>query len=51
LHFGCFPTLTLHGLIPISGKIVIGGETDSAENFIAPTVVQDVPFDDALMTE
>lgn len=33
------------------GKVVIGGETDEATKYIAPTVVSDVPLDDSLMSE
>jgi len=33
------------------GKIVLGGETDEATKFIAPTVVKDVSGDDPLMSE
>jgi hypothetical protein len=33
------------------GTIVIGGETDKAANFIAPTVVKDVEGEDSLMSE
>jgi hypothetical protein len=33
------------------GKIVIGGETDEATKYIAPTVVSDVHPDDSLMSE
>jgi len=30
---------------------VLGGQTIREEKYIAPTIVQDVSFDDALMTE
>ncbi|KAG0257499.1 Aldehyde dehydrogenase [Actinomortierella ambigua] len=33
------------------GKVVVGGETDEKERFIAPTVVLDVKADDSLMSE
>lgn len=33
------------------GTIVIGGETDEATKFIAPTVVRDVHGGDVLMSE
>ena len=33
------------------GTIVLGGETDSASKYIAPTVVKDVERDDPLMSE
>jgi acyl-CoA reductase-like NAD-dependent aldehyde dehydrogenase len=33
------------------GTIVCGGETDTATNFIAPTIVKDVKGDDSLMSE
>ncbi|KXN84054.1 Aldehyde dehydrogenase, dimeric NADP-preferring [Leucoagaricus sp. SymC.cos] len=33
------------------GKIVLGGETDEATKFIAPTIVRDVAVDDSLMSE
>ncbi|XP_034244379.1 aldehyde dehydrogenase, dimeric NADP-preferring-like [Thrips palmi] len=33
------------------GKIVIGGETDAAERFIAPTVLVDVKADDPVMQD
>lgn len=32
-------------------KIVVGGQTDEADNYIAPTVVKDVPMDSPLMQE
>eukprot|EP00759_Apiculatamorpha_spiralis_P032012 PhF_6_TR33654/c0_g1_i2/m.49233/K00128/ALDH; aldehyde dehydrogenase (NAD+) len=32
------------------GRIVVGGETDASENFIAPTVLVDVKLDHPLMT-
>ncbi|XP_044038015.1 aldehyde dehydrogenase family 3 member B1 isoform X1 [Siniperca chuatsi] len=34
-----------------SGKIVVGGESNQADKYIAPTVVVDVAEDDALMEE
>ncbi|KAF5373695.1 hypothetical protein D9758_000769 [Tetrapyrgos nigripes] len=34
-----------------NGTVVIGGETDEASKFIAPTVVKDVKPDDSLMSE
>ena len=33
------------------GTVVLGGETDVADKYIAPTVVKDVMGDDALMSE
>lgn len=33
------------------GTIAIGGETDASQKFIAPTLVKDVKFDDALMDQ
>lgn len=33
------------------GTVVLGGETDAAQRFIAPTLVRDVMPDDALMGE
>ncbi|CDO75126.1 hypothetical protein BN946_scf185010.g51 [Trametes cinnabarina] len=33
------------------GTIVLGGQTDVENRYIAPTVVRDVPVDDALMSE
>lgn len=30
---------------------MVGGDTDAAQKFIAPTVVKDVKFDDALMSQ
>lgn len=42
----------LSGLIAqTKGKVVIGGDTDAAQKFIAPTVVKDVKFDDPLMSQ
>ncbi|KLO16920.1 aldehyde dehydrogenase [Schizopora paradoxa] len=42
----------LSGLLAeTKGKIVIGGDTDAAQKFIAPTVVKDVKFDDPLMRQ
>lgn len=35
----------------IPGKIVVGGQVDSASRFIAPTVMRDVTLHDAAMTE
>ena len=34
-----------------NGKIVIGGETDVSERYVAPTIVRDVAADDSLMSE
>lgn len=40
----------LSGLLEkTQGKIVCGGQTDASIKFIAPTVVRDVAFDDALL--
>ncbi|KZP16899.1 NAD-aldehyde dehydrogenase [Athelia psychrophila] len=33
------------------GRIVLGGETDEAERFIAPTIVRDCTVDDSLMQD
>jgi acyl-CoA reductase-like NAD-dependent aldehyde dehydrogenase len=33
------------------GKVVLGGQTDEATKYIAPTVVKDVSGDDSLMSE
>lgn len=33
------------------GKVVLGGESDEADKYIAPTLLVDVPEDDALMQE
>lgn len=33
------------------GTVVLGGQTDVEKKYIAPTVVKDVPFEDALMEE
>ncbi|OCH89619.1 NAD-aldehyde dehydrogenase [Obba rivulosa] len=33
------------------GKIVLGGEVDVAQKYIAPTIVRDVPENDSLMSE
>lgn len=33
------------------GKIILGGEIDAEERYIAPTIVRDVPKDDSLMSE
>lgn len=33
------------------GTVVLGGETDASQRFIAPTVVRDVSFNDSLMSE
>lgn len=33
------------------GKIVIGGEVDASQKFIAPTIVRDVSLSDSLMSE
>jgi len=34
-----------------NGKIVVGGETDVGERYVAPTIVRDVSGDDSLMSE
>ena len=31
--------------------VILGGETDIGDRYIAPTVVKDVPGDDSLMSE
>lgn len=42
----------LKGLVEkTNGKIVIGGETDVSERYVAPTIVRDVTGDDSLMSE
>ncbi|KZP16930.1 aldehyde dehydrogenase [Athelia psychrophila] len=42
----------LRGLLAAStGTVVVGGETDASEKYIAPTIVKDVKFDDALMQD
>ncbi|KLO15667.1 aldehyde dehydrogenase, partial [Schizopora paradoxa] len=42
----------LSGLLAeTKGKVVVGGDTDAAQKFVAPTVVKDVKFDDALMSQ
>lgn len=42
----------VNGLLKATkGTIVLGGETDEATKFIAPTIVKDVGFDDSLMSE
>jgi aldehyde dehydrogenase (NAD+) len=33
------------------GTIVVGGETDESQRYIAPTIVKDVKGDDSLMVE
>ena len=33
------------------GTVILGGETDIGDRYIAPTVVKDVPGDDSLMSE
>ena len=33
------------------GKVILGGETDETQKFIAPTVVQDVTPEDSLMSD
>lgn len=33
------------------GKVILGGETDEAQKYIAPTVVRDVTPEDSLMVE
>lgn len=33
------------------GKIVTGGETEVEERYVAPTIVKDVSWDDALMED
>jgi len=41
----------LMGLIPGSGTVVIGGQGDEQERYIAPTVLTDVPPDSKVMGE
>ncbi|KAF8519640.1 NAD-aldehyde dehydrogenase [Hysterangium stoloniferum] len=42
----------INGLLAeTKGNIVVGGEGIRAEKYIAPTIVQNVSFDDSLMTE
>ncbi|KAF8579073.1 NAD-dependent aldehyde dehydrogenase [Ramaria rubella] len=42
----------INGLLSnTKGNIAVGGDTDRAEKYIAPTIVQNVSFDDSLMTE
>ncbi|KAF7970549.1 hypothetical protein HWV62_23721 [Athelia sp. TMB] len=42
----------LKGLLEATkGTIVVGGETDASQKFIAPTIVRDVKFDDSLMQD
>ena len=42
----------LTGLLQNSGgTVVVGGQTDETQNFLAPTVVRDVPENDPLMQE
>lgn len=38
-------------LATTDGKLVVGGDSDSSTNYIAPTVVSDVTFADSLMQE
>ncbi|TCD61558.1 hypothetical protein EIP91_008249 [Steccherinum ochraceum] len=38
-------------LAETKGKIVIGGETEVEERYVAPTIVKDVEWDDALMED
>lgn len=33
------------------GTVVLGGDTNDAERFIAPTILKDVKTDDSLMEE
>ncbi|CAL1697398.1 unnamed protein product [Somion occarium] len=40
-----------HLLSETKGKIVAGGEVDTENKYIAPTIVRDVPPDDSLMSE
>ena len=35
----------------MKGKVILGGETDETQKFIAPTVVQDVTPEDSLMSD
>lgn len=42
----------LTGLLKASkGQVVIGGETDASERYIAPTIITHVAADDKLMEE
>src|SRR5213075_2290042 len=41
----------LMGLLPGSGEIAIGGQSDEKERYIAPTVLTDVPPDSKVMSE
>ncbi|KAF8472175.1 aldehyde dehydrogenase [Gautieria morchelliformis] len=38
-------------LAETKGEVVLGGDTDRADKYIAPTVVQNVSFSDSLMSE
>ena len=40
-----------HLLDNTKGKIIIGGETDAAQKFVAPTIVTNVDEDDVLMDD
>ena len=42
----------LTGLLKASkGQVVVGGETDASERYIAPTIITNVAADDKLMEE
>ena len=34
----------------VRDKIVVGGDSDASERYIAPTVINDVSYDDSIMT-
>ena len=37
-------------LEPVRDKVVVGGESDASEHYIAPTVINNVSSDDSIMT-
>ena len=37
-------------LEPVRDKVVVGGESDASERYIAPTVINNVSSDDSIMT-
>ena len=41
----------LVGLLPGSGRVVLGGQHDEADRYIAPTILDDVPLDSPIMAD
>jgi aldehyde dehydrogenase (NAD+) len=49
-HFGRIKGL-MDEALDAGGKLAVGGETDASDNFIAPTLISDIPADARIMQE